>query len=369
MSVINIKIKSSGDKKYDVEVDTDSSIADLKVIIAAALDIAPECQRLIYSGKVLKDVETVASYKIQDGHSVHLVKSMQKAGGAAAAASSTSNVGAASGGNSGSSGSSASGGNSGSGAVSGGAATGIPSNISAGQGSYNPLADLTGARYAGYAQLPSASMFGPDGGMGAFQDPEQLEQLLLLPQFQEQMNALMLNPQMMDMLLSQNPQLRDMSPEARQMLQPMFREMMSNPESLRSIISLNRAMSGAGGAGLGGPGSFPAPGNPSGETDASTGSQDASGASSGAPPSAFPGLPGFGQGAGANPFANFWGPAGNPATTAAADNRPPEERYEDQLRQLNEMGFADFDMNVAALRRCGGNVQGAIEYLLSLSNF
>ena len=50
---------------------------------------------------------------------------------------------------------------------------------------------------------------------------------------------------------------------------------------------------------------------------------------------------------------------------APADTRPPEERYADQLRQLNDMGFTDFDRNVTALRRSGGSVQGAIEYLLS----
>ncbi len=32
---------------------------------------------------------------------------------------------------------------------------------------------------------------------------------------------------------------------------------------------------------------------------------------------------------------------------------PPEERYAEQLRQLNDMGFYDFDRNVAALRRSG----------------
>lgn len=65
----------------------------------------------------------------------------------------------------------------------------------------------------------------------------------------------------------------------------------------------------------------------------------------------------FGGGAGAG---------GMPAAPAApADTRPPEERYEEQLRQLNDMGFYDFDRNVAALRRSGGSVQGAIEHLLS----
>lgn len=53
------------------------------------------------------------------------------------------------------------------------------------------------------------------------------------------------------------------------------------------------------------------------------------------------------------------------APPASVDNRPPEERYAEQLRQLNDMGFFDFDRNVAALRRSGGSVQGAIEHLLS----
>lgn len=355
MAVINIKIKSSGDKKYDVEVDTEATIADLKVIIFASSDVPPENQRLIYSGKVLKDPETVAFYKIQNDHSVHLVKSQgvksvpSGAQGDAAVSSTSSNTGSSAG------------------AANAGltnTTSAIPSNIAAGQGSFNPLADLTGARYAGYAQLPSASMFGPDGGMGAFQDPEQLEAMILSPAFQEQMNALMLNPQMMDMLLSQNPQLRDMSPEARQMLQPMFREMMSNPESLRSIISLNRALSSSG-AGAASPGfnPFPAPGNPLGNADA----EESTGAGSNDPPNAFPLFPGM-QGVD-NPFANLWGQAANNAPSAPADTRPPEVRYENELRQLNDMGFFDFDMNVAALRRCGGSVQGAVEYLLSLSNF
>lgn len=66
----------------------------------------------------------------------------------------------------------------------------------------------------------------------------------------------------------------------------------------------------------------------------------------------------------------FGGPAGAAALGAGsppppADTRPPEERYADQLRQLNDMGFFDFDRNVEALRRSGGSVQGAIEQLLS----
>lgn len=88
---------------------------------------------------------------------------------------------------------------------------------------------------------------------------------------------------------------------------------------------------------------------------------------------------GAGTGAGAgqafNPLAAIFSPEGLAAMqqqqqqaaaqpAAPADTRPPEERYEEQLRQLNEMGFYEFERNIEALRRAGGSVQGAVEYLL-----
>jgi len=79
--------------------------------------------------------------------------------------------------------------------------------------------------------------------------------------------------------------------------------------------------------------------------------------------------------AAANPFANLFPPGGFPgfgglpgaglaASPPPVDSRPPEEVYEAQLRQLNDMGFYEFERNVQALRRSGGSVQGAIEHLL-----
>lgn len=44
--------------------------------------------------------------------------------------------------------------------------TGVPQNIAAGTGN-DPFAALTGARYAGFSQLPGAGMFGPDGGVSS----------------------------------------------------------------------------------------------------------------------------------------------------------------------------------------------------------
>ena len=71
-----------------------------------------------------------------------------------------------------------------------------------------------------------------------------------------------------------------------------------------------------------------------------------------------------------NPFfdmgpGGMFGAEGRGQPSEPADTRPPEERYAEQLRQLNDMGFFEFERNVAALRRSGGNVQGAVEFLLS----
>jgi ubiquilin len=161
---------------------------------------------------------------------------------------------------------------------------------------------------------------------------------------------------------------------------------------------------GAGGAGanpfaalMGGPGLFgqtpaqtppAAPGSagqaaPSGNAGGATAANPFGSLFGGAGGNPFAGMPpptpeqmqqamammGMGGGAGAggagNLFGNFGGMGGAASPAPPADMRPPEEQYADQLRQLNDMGFFDFDRNVAALRRSGGSVQGAIEQLLS----
>ncbi len=98
---------------------------------------------------------------------------------------------------------------------------------------------------------------------------------------------------------------------------------------------------------------------------AGTGTGAGAGAGAGAGIPAFGGLGGAG-GLGGLPPSLFPSAPLSPAATAAStiDMRPPEERYAEQLRQLNEMGFFDFDRNIEALRRSGGNVNGAVGYLL-----
>ena len=121
------------------------------------------------------------------------------------------------------------------------------------------------------------------------------------------------------------------------------RNLMQNPEAMRSMMQM---MGGGQGA---------SPFTPFGQTPTST--TPAPGTGTNSPPAMNPFAALFGPGA--------FGPGGGFGTPPPADNRPPEELYETQLRQLNEMGFYEFERNVSALRRSGGNVQGAIEYLLN----
>jgi ubiquilin len=120
--------------------------------------------------------------------------------------------------------------------------------------------------------------------------------------------------------------------------------LMQNPEQMRQMMQMFGG--GAGGGGAGNP--FAAFGQtPAGSAGATPGTNSPA-------PNPFAALMG-GGGFGGGGF-------GTPPPT---DTRPPEQIYESQLAQLNEMGFYEFERNVSALRRSGGNVQGAIEYLLN----
>jgi ubiquilin len=59
------------------------------------------------------------------------------------------------------------------------------------------------------------------------------------------------------------------------------------------------------------------------------------------------------------------GMGGGGAPAAPADTRPPEERFQVQLQQLNEMGFWDAAKNIRVLAATGGNVNAAIEMLFN----
>ncbi|KAG5463769.1 MAG: ubiquitin family-domain-containing protein, partial [Olpidium bornovanus] len=87
MAPLKLNVKSSkADSKIEVTVEETDTVKVLKEKLAEKAETPADRQRLIYSGRVLKDDDTVGSYKIQDGHTVHLVRGAQPPGSASSTA-------------------------------------------------------------------------------------------------------------------------------------------------------------------------------------------------------------------------------------------------------------------------------------------
>ena len=154
--MVSLVIKCSSGTKLTVTVELDKTVGEFKAQLQAEAGVPPEQMRLIYAGRVLKDLQTLASYNIEDGHTVHLVQ-----GAAAPAASVTS-----------------------------------PPNQSA-------------ASAGGIAGL--AGQMAPGGGAAAasmqqqmMQDPEMMREVMNSPMMQ----SLMSNPELMRTIIQSNPQMQ-----------------------------------------------------------------------------------------------------------------------------------------------------------------
>ena len=133
---VTFNVKSN-QAKWTLTLPLSTTAIDLKNKLATSeyANVPAASQRLIYSGRVLKDDDTLLNHKVKEGNTMHLVKSApsnqrqnpasQSTSGASVPPNSTTQ------------------------------ATGVPQNIAAGTGN-DPFAALTGARYAGFSQLPSA---------------------------------------------------------------------------------------------------------------------------------------------------------------------------------------------------------------------
>jgi ubiquilin len=161
-ATVTFHVKSSGGQKYTLSLPLSTTTIDLKNKLAGEeyANVPASAQRLIYSGKVLKDHETLASHNVKEGNTMHLVKSAASNQRQNPAAQSSSPASASPGTPT--------------------PAAGVPQNLASGTGN-DPLAGLTGARYAGFAQLPNASMF------QNAQNPEDFIRQLEDPNFQQVM--------------------------------------------------------------------------------------------------------------------------------------------------------------------------------------
>jgi ubiquilin len=138
---ITFKVKSSNDKTHTITMADSATVLELKTKLAGSdfEDIPPERQRLIYSGRIMKDADALSVYKIKNMNIVHMVKSARSNPAPAASSASTSTPTPAA----------------------------VPQNMAAGSHAGDLLTGLTGARFAGHANLPNADLFGADGGVSS----------------------------------------------------------------------------------------------------------------------------------------------------------------------------------------------------------
>jgi ubiquilin len=312
---ISLSFKVSTGTTFDLQIDSSATVAEVKRQAAGPSGIADTQMRLIYKGRILKDTETLEQNKIESGHTVHLVKGPGASAAPAASASATSAA---------------------------------------------PAAPVAPVAPAAPASIPAGGFTAPSGlGAGGFpMDPSGMAAMMQNPMMQQMMGIMAQNPEMMANMLRANPEFQRMAqqnPHLNLILQnPDLMRVMLNPQMMQAALQMQQAFASS----MNNP---PAGGAAAGQ-----------GAGSGQAQALMQMLqqnPELAQ-------ALLHGGGGGEEGEAGEFNAPPppaavaelEERFRDQLEQMALMGFTDRLQNIEALRVCDGNVEAAINYILTYGN-
>ncbi|XP_071327066.1 ubiquilin-4-like [Trachinotus anak] len=347
-SLIVIAVKSPQGKE-EITISDDSTVAKFKEEVSKRFKATQDQLVLIFTGKILKDADTLKHHGIKDGHTVHLViKTAPKATGGSASQTTSSSA--------------------------------PPQQNSS---STNPtVADQTRGGTSQTPTQPANAMSGLGDlsgllglGMGSsnimelqqqvqrqlMSNPQMLSQIMGNPLVQNMMS----NPDLMRQMFAGNPQMQqlmDQNPDVsrmfnnpdlmRQMQNPQTLSMLTNPRAMQALTQIQQGlqtlqaevpgfMSSLSPQGLTVPpttgGSVPQENPPSSAT------------ASGSSPSQ--------QQLMQQMLQMFAG--GGPSL------QNPEVRFQRQLDQLNAMGFINREANLQALIATGGDVNAAIERLLA----
>ncbi|KAI9602665.1 hypothetical protein H4Q26_001957 [Puccinia striiformis f. sp. tritici PST-130] len=240
---------------------------------------------------------------------------------------------------------------------------------------WEPFAPLLNATN----QIPGFNPFA-DLGINT-NDPNMAMNMMNNPQVLQSAARLLEDPAMVDQMIASDPRLQTMGPQVREMLRsPMFRQMLTNSELMRSMQGAMRG-GGAGGGNpfgdFGMPGAGTTGGGPTDPIAAALGAQTAAGATPGGnavPPAG--GLPGM------DPLAFMNSPLGQMAMQQMNNpgggmmggmgsqwlllNLPILDLPKNGSRfNLANCKLWDSLQNVTALMASGGSVEAAIEYILS----
>lgn len=334
--MLKLTFKVSTGPSFDLTLEPTATVADVKKAAAAPSGIPEAQQRLIYKGRILKDTETLQQHAVETGHTLHLVK-----GPGAPAAPAAATVPAPS-----------------------ATAQSTPAPAAAQHAhahpTNRPIVPPTTQAFPGAQQAAApggnmASMLGNPGMQGMMaqmmaaqggatpapgMDPAMMAGLMQTPMFQQMMQTMASNPQLMAQMVQSNPMMQQavaQNPQLGVILQnPELLRILMNPQTMQAILSLQQAMATAQPA-------APAAGGNNYAAMMQAMSQN-------------PML--------AQMLANEEGsPVAAPLGAEAAAEL--SQRFAGELTQMEMMGFVDRNANLEALRVCDGNVEQAINYLLS----
>ncbi|EAN34375.1 Ubiquitin family protein [Theileria parva strain Muguga] len=300
---LNITVKVSGGEAFTLEVEPEMTVLQLKERCSDKANAPADKQRLIFKGRIIKDEEVLSALNVEDGNTIHLVRSgLKPASSAPPTATPT-------------------------------APTATTQNTTTPTtGENQPFGQVPG-----FNQDFMSQMF--QGGMGNIPgmpelNPQSAAALLNSPVVQEMLTQISSNPELFRTLVESSPLLQPMVQQ-----NPMFGQMLNNPELLRTLmrpgmlqagLQMHQAMQQTNM-------------NNQGNTNTATPNPTTT----------------------ENPFANFQMPGTMPFPTTPVDTRPPEERFSTQLQSLQEMGFTDQAANLQALVQTNGDISAAIARLLN----
>lgn len=220
-------------------------------------------------------------------------------------------------------------------------------------------------------------------------NPDLMQNMMSTPYMQAMMQSMQANPQLAshiirsNPLLSGNPQMQDQMIDMlptflNQMQNPEVQSAMSNPRVLQAILQIQQGMADLASEA---PALLPAFGGGVGAAPGTTGSTTSSTASSTttttpAGSSAGTGATSTTSATGTVPTpgqSNQWGDLMAQVLQAMSTNQtnqansqlPPEQRFQRQLEQLAAMGFLNRDANIQALTATEGDVNAAIDKLIT----
>ncbi|KAK9514241.1 hypothetical protein VZT92_027721 [Zoarces viviparus] len=384
MMVVTVKTPNG---KEEISISEDSSVSQFKQEVSKKFEAQQDQLVLIFAGKILKDGDTLKQHGIKDGLTVHLViKTAPKSTGDGTSQTSSRTATSQSSSSSSSSSSASAADRAGSGTST---TPTQPANAMGGLGDLSGLLGLGGM--GGLGGLGSMGGLGGLGNMGnmgmrsssfmemqqqvqsqLMSNPEMLSQVMGNPMVQNMMS----NPELMRQMLAGNPQMQQLvgrnpdissmfsNPELmRQMQSPETMSMMTNPRAMQALMQIQQGLQTLQTEAPGfmsrlSPGGLPVPPasgvsippeNPQPSTMA-TGSSPSSATSPSDQQLLQQMLQMF---------------AGGRQQSPPSQLQTPEVRFQQQLDQLNTMGFIDRQANLQALIATGGDVNAAIERLLA----